>query len=128
MSGWQNVNGLWYISGRLLIPRVGNLRELLFHAARNDLGHLGVDKLYASLRDAYYWPNMRRDLEEAYIPSCADCLRNKSRTTCPAGPLHPLPVPDQRGTDIAMDFIGPLPTDNNFDCLLTITDRLGSDI
>jgi hypothetical protein len=27
-----------------------------------------------------------------------------------------------------MDFIGPLPLDNNFDCILSITDRLGSDV
>jgi hypothetical protein len=27
-----------------------------------------------------------------------------------------------------MDFIGPLPTDEGYDCILTITDRLGSDI
>ena len=29
---------------------------------------------------------------------------------------------------IAMDFIGPLPEDEGSDCILTITDRLGSDI
>ena len=46
----------------------------------------------------------------------------------PPGPLHSLPVPDQRGSSIAMDFIGPLPTDEGYDCILTITDRLGSDI
>jgi hypothetical protein len=27
-----------------------------------------------------------------------------------------------------MDFVGPLPLDQDFDCLLTITDRLGSDV
>ena len=27
-----------------------------------------------------------------------------------------------------MDFIGPLPLDANYDCILTITDRLGADI
>jgi hypothetical protein len=27
-----------------------------------------------------------------------------------------------------MDFVGPLPMDNNFDCILTIMDRLGADI
>ncbi len=27
-----------------------------------------------------------------------------------------------------MDFIGPLPKDKGFDCILTITDCLGSDI
>jgi len=71
---------------------------------------------------------MRRDLEQAYIPSCVDCLQNKSHTSKPAGLLHPLPVPDGRGLSIAMDFIGPLPTDDAYDCILTITNRLGADI
>jgi hypothetical protein len=29
---------------------------------------------------------------------------------------------------MAMDFVGPLPVDKNYDCILTITDRLGADI
>jgi len=128
MKGWKQSNGLWYIGDRLLIPRVTGLREALFQLAHNVLGHFGADKLYTSLRDAYYWPNMRRDLEQAYIPSCQDCLRNKSQTTKLAGPLHPLPVPDERGQSVAMDFVGPLPMDQGFDCLLSITDRIGSDI
>jgi len=94
MKGWQQVNGLWYIGDRLLIPCVTDIRKNLFRLAHDTLGHFGADKSYASLRDTYYWPNMRRDLEQAYIPSCVDCLRNKSRTTKVAGPLHPLPVPD----------------------------------
>ena len=128
MKGWTLSNGLWYIGDWLLIPRVGTIHETLFHLAHDTLGHFGADKSYASLRDAYYWPNMRRDLEQAYIPACPDCLRNKSRTTRPPGPLHPLPVPDARGSSIAMDFISPLPLDDNFDCILSITDRLGSDV
>lgn len=46
----------------------------------------------------------------------------------PAGPLHPLPIPDQWGDLVAMDFIGPLPEDNGFNCILTMTDRLNADI
>src|SRR5713226_534055 len=71
---------------------------------------------------------MRRDLKNSYIPACLDCQRNKSATTRPVGPLHPLKVPDSRCQSIAMDFIGPLPIDNGYDCILTITDHLGSDI
>jgi len=111
MKGWKNVNGLWYIGDRLLIPRVVDIRETLFRLAHDNLGHFGADKSYASLRNTYHWPNMRRDLEQSYILSCSECLRNKSRTTKPAGPLHPLPVPDARGNSVAMDFIGPLPVD-----------------
>lgn len=71
---------------------------------------------------------MRRDLEESYIPACPDCARNKSRTTKPTGPLHPLPVPDHRGDSVAIDFIGPLPCERGFDGIMTITDRLGADV
>jgi len=71
---------------------------------------------------------MRRDLEKVYIPSCTDCLRNKSATRKPTGPLHSLPIPDDRGDSVAMDFIGPLPHDEEFDCILSMTDCLGSDV
>jgi hypothetical protein len=55
-------------------------------------------------------------------------MRNKSSTSKPAEPLHPLPIPDDYGDSICMDSIGPLPVDNGFDCILTITDRLHSDV
>jgi hypothetical protein len=71
---------------------------------------------------------MHRDPEQAYIPSCVDCHWNKFCTTRLPGPLHPLPVPNECGVSMAMDFIGPLPTDKNYDCILTITDCLNSDI
>ena len=71
---------------------------------------------------------MRKHLEKAYVPSCPDCQRNKSQMTKLCGPLHPLPIPEQRGDSIAIDFIGPLPKDNDYDSIITITDRLNSDI
>jgi hypothetical protein len=89
------------------------------------LGHFRADKTYASLRDDYYWPNMRRDLEKAYLLGCEECQRNKSPTRKPKGPLHPLSIPDKRGDSVAMDFIGPLLSDKGYDCIVTFTDRLG---
>ena len=71
---------------------------------------------------------MCRDLEGAYVPSCLECQQNKLRTMKPVGPLHPLPIPDQCGDSVTMDFIGPLPEDNGFNCILTMTDRLNADI
>ena len=67
------------------------------------------------------------DLEKSYIPSCSDCQCNKSRTTKPPGPLHPLPIPDECGDSVALDFVGPLPEDDSYSCILTMTDCLGSD-
>lgn len=128
LSSVKEVNGLWYIGDRLLIPRVGDLREQLFRLAHDALGHFGADKSYAALQDTYYWPNMRRDLEAAYVPACEACQRNKSSTNTRSGPLHPLPVPDKRGQSVAIDFIGPLPLDGGFNSIITFTDRLGADI
>ena len=71
---------------------------------------------------------MRKDLEEGYIPSFVECSQNKSSTSKPTGALHPLPVPDDRCQSISMDFIGPLPLYQGHDCILTISDRLSSDI
>ena len=111
-----------------MVPRIPSICETLFHLAHDTLGHFGFDKSYGSLRSSFYWPGMRRDLEAAYIPACPDCACNKSSTTPPAGPLHPLPIPENRGDSVAIDFVGPLPMDGEFDYIVTFTDRLGSDI
>jgi hypothetical protein len=121
-------NDLLFVGGRLVIPSSPNLRERIFQAAHDSLGHFGFEKGYTAIRDSYYWPHMRKELEEAYIPSCPDCQRNKASTKKSPGPLHPLPIPEKRGDSVAMDFVGPLPEENGFDGILTLTDRLGCDI
>ncbi|KAF9441589.1 hypothetical protein P691DRAFT_622707, partial [Macrolepiota fuliginosa MF-IS2] len=75
-----------------------------------------------------YWLNMQTDLEKAYVPACEECQHNKSSTSCHKGPLHPLPVPKDQFTSVAINFIGPLPKDDGFDFLATVTDCLGADI
>jgi hypothetical protein len=122
IPGIQFENELWYIGDRLVIPHYGTLREDLFRLTHNALGHFGADKSYSSIRDCYYWPNMRRDLENAYVPACPECQHNKSSTSKPKGPLHPLPIPESRGDSVCLDFVGPLPEDKGFNCVLTITD------
>ena len=57
--------GMWVIL-RMIIPRTGNLHEMLFILAHDVLGHFEFDETYRSLCNAYYWPNMRRDLEQGY--------------------------------------------------------------
>lgn len=117
---------LLFLSDRLVVPWVNQLRETLFHMAHNAAGYFGADKTYESLRWSFYWPNMHHDLIKAYIPGCVDCMHNKSPTTPPSGPLHPLPVPDQHGDSVAIDFVGPLPKDNGCNMLVTMTDQLGA--
>ena len=128
MTNIQQTNGFWFVDDRLLIPNAHGILETLFRLAHDNLGHFGTQKTYETLHASYFWPNMRRDLETAYIPSCADCQRNKSKTSKPIGPLHPLPVPDDRCDSVAINFVGLLPLDEGYNSFVTFTDRLGSDI
>ncbi|KAJ2935618.1 hypothetical protein H1R20_g1477, partial [Candolleomyces eurysporus] len=128
MASVVQQDGLWFIDGRLAVPDVPKLRETIFRLCHDSLGHWGFRKSYDSIRSSFYWPGMRSSLESCYIPACDDCQRNKDQTRRTGGPLHPLPVPAQPCSSIAMDFVGPLPVDDSFDTILTITDRLGSDV
>ena len=71
---------------------------------------------------------MRHDLKQAYIPSCSPCQHNKSCTAKPAGPLHPLPIPNAQFEAVALDFVGPLPEKGGKDTILTMMDLLGAEI
>ncbi|RXW14484.1 hypothetical protein EST38_g11370 [Candolleomyces aberdarensis] len=111
LPGLTLTDGLWFIGERLVIPQVAKVRAKIFHLAHDMLGHFGLRKSYGALRDSFYWPNMRSQLETLYLRSCDECQRNKDRTTKVPGPLHPLPVPTAAAESIAMDFVGPLPED-----------------
>ena len=121
-------DGQWYVGNRLVIPQVNNLCETLFMLAHDVIGHFGFYETYGSLRNVYYWPNMHCDLKQGYVASCPDCQQNKSSTIKPYRPLHPLPILDQWGDSVAIDFIRPLPEDNRKNSIITFTNHLGSDI
>ena len=75
-SGMHNIqqrNGFWFVNNRLVVPTGKHIRETLFRIAHDKLGHFGTPKTYEALRHLFYWPNMRWDLEEAYIPVCPEC-------------------------------------------------------
>ncbi|KAJ3474978.1 hypothetical protein NLI96_g12135 [Meripilus lineatus] len=72
-KGMRRENDLWYVGNRLVIPRVPDLREGLFRLAHDARGHFGFDKSYEVLRNEFYWPNMRKEIESMYIPSCEQC-------------------------------------------------------
>jgi hypothetical protein len=42
--------------------------------------------------------------------------------------LHPLPVPDKHFDSVVIDFVRPLPKDDGFDAIVTMTEHLGADV
>jgi hypothetical protein len=86
-------------------------------------GHSGVLRTYKKLGQQFYWPGMRKSVQE-YIKNCVVCQKTKSKTLAPAGLLQPLPIPCQVWDDITLDFIERLPTSQGKDTIMVVVDRL----
>ncbi|GBG83544.1 hypothetical protein CBR_g37260 [Chara braunii] len=89
---------------RLCIPRSEEIRSLILGECHDTEGHFGWQKTLANLMRAYTWPGMKNDFVE-YVRSCKVCQRNKSFTRAPLGLLRPLPIPDQPGDSVSIDFM-----------------------
>jgi hypothetical protein len=116
-------NGLLFYGQRLCIPRCKTTREMLLHQYHDRENHFGITKTRQKLATEFFWPYLSRDVRK-YINSCPTCLRNKSSNQAPAGFLHSLPIPADRFSEIAIDFVGPLPKSQGFDAIVVFTDRL----
>jgi hypothetical protein len=86
--------------------RIAWIREV----HNNGEGHHGIHRTVWMLQAAgHHWPKMGRDVAE-FIETCISCQKNRPQSSLPSAP---------RGTmrqytlfaEVAIDFIGPLPTD-----------------
>ena len=62
-----------------------------------------------------------------YLRNCHACRRAKAPRDRKFGTLEPLPIPQQRWQDIAMDFVTDLPESQGMNAILTVTDRLSKE-
>ena len=101
-------NDLLTKSGRPILP--ASLRKFIVHEFHS-IGHFGSDKLYAQLKQHYYWPNMYGYIS-LFIKSCTICQQVKCDTSPPKAPLVPMVIPDAPMQFISLD-IAYMPLDNH---------------
>jgi hypothetical protein len=116
---------LLYFGTKLYIPdRLAlKLQILSIHHDSLSAGHFGQAKTYELVDRQFYWPGMRKFINE-YISSCDTCNRSKSIKHLPYGPLTPLPIAEKPWSSISLDFIVDLPVSKTFDSILVVVDRL----
>ena len=90
------------------------------------VGHPGIHRCLELIKRYFYWPGMKKSIAQ-YTRNCHTCQRCKAPRDSKNGLLHPLPIPDQRWKDIAMDLITGLPTSRGNDAILTVVDRLSKE-
>jgi hypothetical protein len=122
-------DGSLLFRGRRWVPNHEPLKTRLIQETHDSVlsGHPGKNGTIGIMRRHFFWPNMQTDVRR-FVRNCDVCGRTKVWRDRKQGLLRPLPVPLHQWKDIAMDFIGPLPTSQGHTHLLVITDRLGKGI
>ncbi|KAF8676527.1 hypothetical protein AX14_004875 [Amanita brunnescens Koide BX004] len=85
-------------------------------------GHPGVAKTLELITREFWWPNMKKDVEN-YIKGCHICQTVKPDRRPKAAPLQPNEIPDEPWEVISVDLIGPLTPSKGKDMILVIVDR-----
>ena len=80
------------------------LRIIQDHHDPPAMGHPGKAKTLELITWEYYWPNMRRDIDQ-FVRNCHTCRRTKATRHAPYGVLKPLPVPKGLWKHLSVDFI-----------------------
>ena len=118
--------GILRYGHRLCVPDDISLKGDIMreaHNARYSI-HPGATKMYQDLKKVYWWPAMKREVAQ-FVSACETCQRVKLEHQKPAGMLNPLPIPEWKWENIAMDFVVGLPaTSNRLDSIWVIVDRL----
>lgn len=76
----------------------------------------------ALLEVAYYWPQMRDDVE-VYVRTCLVCQQDKVEQQHSRGLLEPLPIPERPLESVSMDFIVALPKSEGCESIMLVVDR-----
>ncbi|KAK7878976.1 hypothetical protein WMY93_034190 [Mugilogobius chulae] len=69
---------------QLVLPK--KYHRLVYKELHEEMGHLGVERVLALIRDRFYWPHMQRDVEH-HITRVCSCLKNKRPNKQTRAPL-----------------------------------------
>ena len=117
--------GLLYKS-RLCVLNDMDLRKKILYESHNNVFtmHPGGNKMYQDMKQYYWWRGMKKDISE-YMSKCLTCHQVKAEHQVPSGLLNPLPIPQWKWDNIAMDFVSGFPlTQRKHDAVWVIVDRL----
>ena len=120
-----NREGRWWKNERLVVAGGNDLKRgvIRFHHDLPSAGHPGISNTTALVSRDYWWPNMKKDIEE-YVKGCAACQANKINTHPRKPALSPIyGEMTEPFETVSMDFIVKLPSSRGYDTILTVTDH-----
>jgi hypothetical protein len=121
---WKLDNSLWTYWNKIYIPET--YRQMVFreHHSAPTAAHPGRDATLYSIRQHYYWPNLKNDVIE-WIRNCDICQRTKVITKKPHGQLKPIDVAPRPWGVVTSDLITGLPPCKGYTAIWGATDKRG---
>jgi len=105
---------------KLLVPRALQ-RSVLEHCHDKPAsGHLGIDKTFLRLREAFYWPGYSRDVDH-YVSSCQICQERNGPPSLPRAQLQSITA-SRPFELVAMDMLELPRSDNGNKYCLVVSD------
>jgi transposase InsO family protein len=93
-------------TARIVIPKCRKFQILEENHDEPLAGHFGRKNTLDRIIRKYYWPNMRRDVDD-FVESCPECQKRAPRTgEAPLTPIARTPIPFFQ---FGIDVMGPLP-------------------
>ena len=91
-EGWEEVEGVLQYQGLPYVPEIIRSKVISRHHDDPLAGHFGIDKTRELAGRKYYWPSLRKDVDN-YVRGCDVCLTSKAIRHKPYEDLQSLPVP-----------------------------------
>ena len=125
----RDKQGMLVFQGLVYIPVTMRKNVIRQHHDTRDMGHRGVEGTIEKISRNYYFPGMRKMMEQ-YVKECDLCSKSKAKRHKPYGKMKVPEPPTRAWGSTALDWITKLPlskepmTQTIYDSILVITDRL----
>lgn len=114
---------LWYRreDDHLLLVLPKGMKKMTLHKAHRDMGHLGVERTLALMRDRYFRPGLKSHVQD-YIHRCKRCTVRKTRESKSRAPLSP--INSSRPLElVCLDFLSLESSRGGIENVLVVTDH-----
>ena len=91
---------------RVVVPETLRVDVLKLVHRSPTAAHMGNTRSWKRMRDNFWWPHMREDLEE-FIRKCEECSVNKHMNKPNKAPVAKTSLPGKPLDELMVDFLGP---------------------